>query len=332
MEGGLVELPEPKLIQDWADGAVADIGPRVVWARREAGLTQRALADRAGARLQMVVQWESGVRPVPLKQLELIAKATGLDIRWFLNVAEQHADLVAILEDSAAVAGDGGGLDAEPKQPEAEVRPAQGSEAEADLSWLRAELEEREKKEMSWLIEQLETEHRRLESHRAAETAALDDQRRRSDEREARLAAAEAELEERLKAATAADTRFAVREHELKELTAREEALTLHEREAVAREEELSVERMLEEGSAHVSRAKAEDAASPAALEAELYKWDLDALAALGEKHARDYPERVAEWRGYILYLSELADGMLLTGREADALFRDFFGPLLEKR
>ncbi len=338
-----MEPSDPGLIPERADRAVGDTGRRVVWARREAGLTQRELADRVGARLQMVDQWESGARPVPLKQLERIAEATGFDIRWFLSATEQHAAVVAALEESASLAGDGGEPHAEPNDPEADVDPAQLVE-EADLSRLRAELEERERslaareaksaereaeqeaisrrqeelqrkleaqeqavaiqeKDVSWWIEQLEAEHRRLESHRVAETAALDEQRWRLEER----AAVEDELEERLNAVTAAEVRLAARERELAERdrAALDEAPNLHEGEAVASRE---------------ARAK------------EPYEWDLDVLAALVEEHADDHPERVERWRWYIRYLSELADGTLLTGREADALIRHVFAPLLDTR
>jgi hypothetical protein len=117
----------------------------------------------------------------------------------------------------------------------------------------------------------------------------------------------ESELEERLNAATAAEVRLAARARELAERdrAALDEAPNLHEGEAVASRE----------------------ARAP-----EPYQWDLDALSVLVEEHAHDHPERVERWRWYIRYLSELTDGTLLTGREADALIRHVFAPLLDKR
>ena len=53
------------------------LGAQLAQARREAGLTQRELADRLAVRLWMVDQWEAGAKPVPEDKLELITAAIG---------------------------------------------------------------------------------------------------------------------------------------------------------------------------------------------------------------------------------------------------------------
>ena len=53
------------------------LGAELAHARREAGLTQRELADRVGVRLWMVDQWEAGAKAIPHDTLERISEAIG---------------------------------------------------------------------------------------------------------------------------------------------------------------------------------------------------------------------------------------------------------------
>lgn len=53
------------------------LGTELARARRQAGLTQRELADRLGVRLWMVEQWEAGAKPIPQETGGLIAAAIG---------------------------------------------------------------------------------------------------------------------------------------------------------------------------------------------------------------------------------------------------------------
>jgi cell division septum initiation protein DivIVA/DNA-binding transcriptional regulator YiaG len=52
-------------------------GSELAHARRQAGLTQRELADRLGIRLWMIDQWEAGAKPIPHETLGLIGAAIG---------------------------------------------------------------------------------------------------------------------------------------------------------------------------------------------------------------------------------------------------------------
>jgi transcriptional regulator with XRE-family HTH domain len=58
------------------------LGARISAARRDAGLTQRKLADLAGVRLWLVDQWESEARAPSEDKLEAVAKATGKTTHW----------------------------------------------------------------------------------------------------------------------------------------------------------------------------------------------------------------------------------------------------------
>lgn len=54
------------------------VGKRIQQARKEAGLTQRALAERIGLQdSQSVSNYERGVSDVPRDRLKRIAEATG---------------------------------------------------------------------------------------------------------------------------------------------------------------------------------------------------------------------------------------------------------------
>jgi transcriptional regulator with XRE-family HTH domain len=63
-------------------GANAIVGARIASARRELGLTQRALADLLGVRLWNVELWESGARPLSAAHLSNLAEALARTPYW----------------------------------------------------------------------------------------------------------------------------------------------------------------------------------------------------------------------------------------------------------
>jgi HTH-type transcriptional regulator, cell division transcriptional repressor len=65
------------------------LGARIAAARRDARLTQRALADLVGVRLWLIDQWESEARVPPADKLEAVAKATGKTKRWLETGLDQ---------------------------------------------------------------------------------------------------------------------------------------------------------------------------------------------------------------------------------------------------
>ena len=84
------------------------VGARIARSRREAELTQRALADRIGVRLWMVDQWEIGARAVPQERLVRVAEVTGRSAQWLLTgvderVTEQTAERPVIGPADAAL-------------------------------------------------------------------------------------------------------------------------------------------------------------------------------------------------------------------------------------
>lgn len=60
------------------------ISGRIAAARRGAGLTQRALADRVGVRLWLVDRWESGASTISADHAKELADATGVSVEWIL--------------------------------------------------------------------------------------------------------------------------------------------------------------------------------------------------------------------------------------------------------
>jgi transcriptional regulator with XRE-family HTH domain len=73
-------------------------GDYVMMARRRAGLTQRQLAERLGLRQATIARWERGDRGVSLDDVELVARACGLqldahllpeDRSWWPQIAMQ---------------------------------------------------------------------------------------------------------------------------------------------------------------------------------------------------------------------------------------------------
>jgi transcriptional regulator with XRE-family HTH domain len=64
-------------------------GGYVVMARRRAGLTQRQLAERLGLRQATIARWERGDRGVSIDDVELVARACGLQLDARLLVEDR---------------------------------------------------------------------------------------------------------------------------------------------------------------------------------------------------------------------------------------------------
>ena len=64
-------------------------GDYVMMARRRAGLTQRQLAERLGIRQATIARWERGDRGVSLDDVELVARACGLQLDAHLLVEDR---------------------------------------------------------------------------------------------------------------------------------------------------------------------------------------------------------------------------------------------------
>lgn len=157
------------------------VGARIAQARRDAALTQRALADLVGVRLWVVDRWESGTRAVSTEQLESVAKATKRTSQWLET-----------------------GLDEQPSAPSA-PEPA---DTEARFEAARKEVDERLSEVSQRESEVRQKEHELqlaladaaertdLESG-SAELAEIEAERRVLEERLAEVAEREAALERR---------------------------------------------------------------------------------------------------------------------------------------
>jgi transcriptional regulator with XRE-family HTH domain len=64
-------------------------GDYVMMARRRAGLTQRQLAERLGLRQATIARWERGDRSVSLDDVEMVARACGLQLDAHLLVEDR---------------------------------------------------------------------------------------------------------------------------------------------------------------------------------------------------------------------------------------------------
>lgn len=119
------------------------VGRRIAQARRDAALTQRALADLAGVRLWVVDRWESGARALSSEQLESVARATKRTAQWLQTGVDEHlsfpsatnqADSVAPFErahqevDERVPAAGSSGAKAEAKAHELELESADAAE------------------------------------------------------------------------------------------------------------------------------------------------------------------------------------------------------------
>lgn len=84
------------------------VGARIAQARRDAALTQRALADVVGVRLWEVDRWESGARAPSSEQLESVARATQRTSHWLQTGVGEHDSVPSTTNQADSEAGFGG--------------------------------------------------------------------------------------------------------------------------------------------------------------------------------------------------------------------------------
>ena len=157
------------------------VGARIAQARRDAALTQRALADLVGVRLWVVDRWEAGTRAVSSEQLEIVAKATKRTLQWLETGVDEHS--------SAQSA---------PEQADAEA-PLEAARKEIDkrLSEVRQREKKVRRKEHELQLALADAAERATVESEPAEQAEIEAERRLLEERLAEVAEREAALERR---------------------------------------------------------------------------------------------------------------------------------------
>ena len=78
---------------------MASIGTKIKAARKKAGLTQRALAKRAGVSNTMIYQIEKGTRKPGLKTLEKLSEALGVSFDALRGSKAKQKTSKAMLDD-----------------------------------------------------------------------------------------------------------------------------------------------------------------------------------------------------------------------------------------
>ncbi len=69
-------------------------------ARMKAGMSQRELAERAGVPSTMISAYERGLRDPTVGTLLRLVRAAGLDLRFHLEPADPHDDVLEAMEHS----------------------------------------------------------------------------------------------------------------------------------------------------------------------------------------------------------------------------------------
>ena len=82
---------------DWYGAETATFGDRLAGAREAAGLTQEALAERLGVRLETLQSWEDDAADPRANRLQMVAGMLNVSLMWLLT-------------------GEGEGLDAPPDE------------------------------------------------------------------------------------------------------------------------------------------------------------------------------------------------------------------------
>ncbi len=62
-----------------------EIAARLVFARKKAGLSQEALAERMGVNRKTIGHWETSARAIDLQDAESFGRHTGVDALWLLR-------------------------------------------------------------------------------------------------------------------------------------------------------------------------------------------------------------------------------------------------------
>lgn len=61
------------------------LGSRIRQARRAAGLSQSQLAEKIGAHVTSISDWERGANAPTMRHLTSVAEATGQSLDWFVE-------------------------------------------------------------------------------------------------------------------------------------------------------------------------------------------------------------------------------------------------------
>lgn len=72
------------------------VGERIKAARKQAGLTQKELAERLGLSFQAIAQWENNLRKPKLETLQKIAAALEVPIYELMEMTEEQAKLLEV--------------------------------------------------------------------------------------------------------------------------------------------------------------------------------------------------------------------------------------------
>jgi transcriptional regulator with XRE-family HTH domain len=101
---------EAIMAQDWYGEASATFGDRLAGARETAGLSQEALAEKLGVRLETLAAWEDDVAEPRANRLQMLAGMLNVSLMWLLTgegagldgppdlVAEPGADRALVRE------------------------------------------------------------------------------------------------------------------------------------------------------------------------------------------------------------------------------------------
>jgi transcriptional regulator with XRE-family HTH domain len=263
-------------------------------ARRESGFSQEALAERIGVAPADLDRYEEGAQ-ISTRHLELIAVATGKPVSFFLD-------------------GTGSGEADRPKGIGGRIRSA--------IAWLS------EPAGLDDGSDQLAalTERERVIAHRerllAKRERELESSMHEEGEQVTAQGARGQELEERERA-------LATREEQL---ATKEELLSNRARTVEARVAELDrLQKNLEARAAALEAAPAPAASPEPEVEPAVAArgFNLDALEHTLDERAGDFPDRVDEWRAYLVFLRDFvhADGELPPA--FNALVREVFHDLL---
>ena len=167
-----------------------------------------------------------------------------------------------------------------------------------------------------------------------AEAAELEARERELARREATLRQIEENLVKR--AETAAEVERYGASLAERDIVLDEHEQALRDWERALAEQEAGLKAREAERQAVLSEAAALPVAAPAfpagdGLQVEPGRWMLGAIDRLVERHGDEFPERIEEWRYYLVYLREFVGPDEVLPAEFDALVREVFGELIRR-
>lgn len=72
---------------DWFSAETATFGDRLAGAREAAGLDQKALAEKLGVKLNVIVSWENDLKEPRANRLQMVSGILGVSMSWLLTGA-----------------------------------------------------------------------------------------------------------------------------------------------------------------------------------------------------------------------------------------------------